>query len=250
MPHKRRSKGRIRTRNDRWWARPSGLHPTRRMTLPERVADQIRRRILLGELKAGARLESCRAMARDAQVGIGVVREAVAALRAERLVQVRHGVGVFVMARPRKASVMRAARRTAGRRETFELRASLEPIAAEAATRRATRYAQMELRLLVGERERMRRTGDALAFAEADIAFHRAIFRMSGNRLAATAAELAARDVVGHVVANAEAIAGDDELQTLHARLTEAIEERRAGLARRAARAIAMREGERAGLPP
>lgn len=189
-------------------------------------------------------------MARDAQVGIGVVREAVAALRAERLVQVRHGVGVFVMARPRKASVMRAARRTAGRRETFELRASLEPIAAEAATRRATRYAQMELRLLVGERERMRRTGDALAFAEADIAFHRAIFRMSGNRLAATAAELAARDVVGHVVANAEAIAGDDELQTLHARLTEAIEERRAGLARRAARAIAMREGERAGLPP
>jgi DNA-binding FadR family transcriptional regulator len=96
----------------------------------------------------------------------------------------------------------------------------------------------------------MRRTGDALAFAEADIAFHRAIFRMSGNRLAATAAELAARDVVGHVVANAEAIAGDDELQTLHARLTEAIEERRAGLARRAARAIAMREGERAGLPP
>jgi DNA-binding FadR family transcriptional regulator len=94
------------------------------MTLPERVADQIRRRILLDELKAGARLESCRAMARDAQVGIGVVREAVAALRAERLVQVRQGVGVFVMARPRKASVMRAARRTAGRRETFELRES------------------------------------------------------------------------------------------------------------------------------
>jgi DNA-binding FadR family transcriptional regulator len=220
------------------------------MTLAERVADQIRRRILLGELKPGKRLESCRAMARDAQVGVAVVREAIAQLRGEGFVQVRHGVGVFVAARPRKARALRAARRTAGRREMFELRAALEPIVAEAATRRATEAGHLELRLLLGERELERRTGNSRSFAEADMAFHRAIFRMSGNRLAAAGAELAGPVLVGHVATNADAIASDDGLHVLHARLTEAIEEGRAGLARRAARAIAAHEGERAWRPP
>lgn len=220
------------------------------MTLAERIADQIRRGILHGELKPGKRLESCRAMARDAQVGVAVVREAIAQLRGEGLVQVRHGVGVFVASPPRKARALRAARRTAGRREVFELRAALEPIVAEAATRRATEAAQMELRLLLSERDRIRHSGNSRSFAEADVAFHRAIFRMSGNRLAAAGAELAGRDLVGHVATNAEAIASDDRLQTLHARLTDAIEEGRTTLARRVARAIAAREGERAWRPP
>jgi GntR family transcriptional regulator, transcriptional repressor for pyruvate dehydrogenase complex len=233
-----------RTRNDYWWALPSRLHELRRATLPARIADQIRRKILLGELKPGIRLESCRAMAREAQVGIGVVREAIAELRAERLVRVRHGVGVFVVAPQRKARIVRAARRTASRRETLEMRAALEPVVAEAASRRSTRTARMELRLMLGERERMRRTGHADAFATADLAFHRTLFKMSGNRLAAGAAELAARDLVRSVRAHAEAIAADDDLQRLHARLTDAIDERRPGMARRAARAIVMREGD------
>jgi DNA-binding FadR family transcriptional regulator len=220
------------------------------MTLAERVADQIGRRILLSELKPGKRLESCRAMAREAQVGVAVVREAIAQLRGEGLVRVRHGVGVFVAARPSKARTLRAARRTAGRQEMFELRAALEPIVAEAATRRATEAAQLELRLLLGERELERHTGNSRAFAVADIAFHRAIFRMSGNRLAAAGAELAGPDLVGHLATNADAIASDDRLQALHARLTDAIEEGRSSMARRAARAIAAHEGGRAVRPP
>ena len=189
-------------------------------------------------------------MAREAEVGVAVIREAIAQLRGEGLVQVRHGVGVFVSARPRKARALRAARRTAGRREVLELRAALEPIVAEAATRRAMEAAQLDLRLLLGERERIRHSGDSRAFAEADIAFHRAIFRMSGNRLAAAGAELAGPALVWHVRTNAEVIASDDRLQALHARLTDAIDEGRASLARRAARAIVACEGERAWRPP
>jgi DNA-binding FadR family transcriptional regulator len=45
-------------------------------------------------------------------------------------------------------------------------------------------------------------------------------------------------------------IASDDRLQALHARLADAIDEGRASLARRAARAIVAREGERAWRPP
>jgi GntR family transcriptional repressor for pyruvate dehydrogenase complex len=212
------------------------------MTLAERIADQVRRGILLGELKPGMRLESCRAMARDAQVGVAVIREAVAQLRGEGLVRVVHGIGVFVASPPRRARALRAARRTAGRREMFELRAALEPIVAEAATHRATEAARLELRLLLGERERIRRTGSSRSFAEADIAFHRALFRMSGNRLAATAAEVAAGNVIEHLRTNAEAIASDDGLQALHARLTDAIDSGRASRARKAARAIVASE--------
>ena len=215
----------------------------RRMTTAERIADQIRRGILLGELKPGRRLESCRAMARDANVGLAVIREAIAQLRGEGLVRVRHGVGLFVATPPRKARALRAAGRSARRCELFELRASLEPIVAEAAARRATAAAQRDLRLLLNERDRIRHSGNARAFAEADVSFHRAIFRMSGNRLAAASAELAGPDLVVHLDANAEVLASA-VLQSLHARLTDAIHHGQASVARRAARAIAALEGE------
>lgn len=239
-----------RTRHDRWWARPSQLQRTRRLTLADRVADQIRRGILLGALKPGKRLESCRAMARHSGVCIGVVREALAQLRAEGLVQVRHGVGVFVADRPAKARALRAARRTASRREMFELRSALEPMAADAAARRSTAAARSELRVLLSERERSRHSGNAASFAEADVAFHRAIFRMSRNRLAATGGDLAAAEWKRHLDGRAEALASDPDLHRLHARLTDAIEVGRASVARRAARVIAAREGLRGGRPP
>jgi GntR family transcriptional repressor for pyruvate dehydrogenase complex len=239
-----------RTRHDRWWSRPSRLHPLRGWTLAERLADQIRRGILLADLRDGKRLESCRAMAREAQVSVAVVREALAQLRGEGLIQVRHGVGVFVAARPPKARALRAARRSAGRREILELRASLEPIAAAAAAGRATDARMLELRLLLGERELARRFGDSRSFATAEVDFHRAVFKMSGNRLVAAGAELAGSFLGGHVAANAWVIAEDDRLQALHAQLTDAIEKGRPSLARRAAQAIAAREGELAARPP
>ena len=220
------------------------------MTLPERIADQIRRGILDGALKPGKRLESCRAMARDADVAVAVIREAVAQLRGEGFVEVRHGIGVFVAARPRRARAFRAARRTAGRREMFEVRAALEPLAAEAAARRATATARMELRLLLGERERSRYSGIAQAFAEADAAFHRTVLRMCGNRLAAAGGALAAPGVIRHLITNAEALASDADLQALHGRLTDAIEARRPSLARRCARAIVERESASGKRPP
>ena len=250
MPRRAKRTERRRTRHERWWSRPSRIYPPRRMNLAERLADQIRRGILLGELKPGIRLESCRAMARDAQVALAVVREAIAQLRGEGLVQVRHGVGVFVAPRPRKARAVRAARRTATRRELFELRAALEPIIAEAAARRASQAGRLDLRLLLSERDLQRRSGDSRSFAMADVAFHRAVFRMGGNRLAAAGADLAGGAVVTRLETAAATIASDDRLHALHARLTDAIEGRRVGLARRAAQAIAAWEGEGLWRPP
>jgi GntR family transcriptional regulator, transcriptional repressor for pyruvate dehydrogenase complex len=222
----------------------------RRGTLPERVAGQIRRQILLGELKGGTRLESGVAMAKSAKVGPAVIREALAQLRGEGLVRIRHGVGVFVVARPRRAKMIRAARRAAGRRELSQLRAALEPLAAASAAARVTDARVIELRLLLGERELARHTGDAHHFATTDIALHRAVFRMSGNQLAATSVELAGPMLLGQFEARAAVLATDVHLQQLHGRLIDAIEMGRATTARRAALAIAEREARLSVQPP
>jgi DNA-binding FadR family transcriptional regulator len=241
---------RKRTRHDAWWSRRAGLLPMPRGTLAERVADQIRRRILVGELKGGSRLESSRAMAGTAKVGVSVIREALAQLRGEGLVRIRHGVGVFVALKPRPAKVIRAARRRASRRELMALRAALEPMAAGAAAMRVTDARVLELRLLLGERDLACHSGDARRFAATDIALHRAVFRMSGNQLAAASVELAGPALIGELEARADVLATDSHLQQLHGSLVDAIEMGRATSARRAALAIAEREGHRSRQPP
>lgn len=61
-----------------------------------RVADELRAAILSGELADGARLPSLSELASSHGVSTDVARQAVAALRAERLAVSRHGAGTFV----------------------------------------------------------------------------------------------------------------------------------------------------------
>ena len=65
----------------------------------EQLAEQIRS----GRLAPGSRLPTEEALTRAARVSRTVVREAVAALRAEGLVVTRQGVGAFVSAEPQRA---------------------------------------------------------------------------------------------------------------------------------------------------
>lgn len=189
-------------------------------------------------------------MAKTAEVSVPVIRETLAQLRGEGLIEVRHGVGTHVSRRPRRARLIRAARRTASRREMSELRDALEPIAAAAAASRVTDARVVELHLLLGERELSCRTGDAHQFADADLALHRAVFRMSGNRLAATSVELAGPMLRRDLAAQADDLATDATLQRLHGQLVDAIEIGRATRAARVARSIAAREGTRSRHPP
>ncbi|KPM55675.1 hypothetical protein ACG83_10320 [Frankia sp. R43] len=71
------------------------------------IADDLRRRILRGDLAPGAKLPSERVMAEDAGVTRGTVREAIKVLRAEGLVVPVHGSGVFVRDQPRMIRLAR-----------------------------------------------------------------------------------------------------------------------------------------------
>lgn len=62
----------------------------------ELVAEQIRGRIERGEVKPGERLESVEQLGRRFQVGRSTIREALSALRAMGLVDIRQGEGTFV----------------------------------------------------------------------------------------------------------------------------------------------------------
>src|SRR5688500_10171366 len=71
--------------------------------LSRRLFDQLAEQIKSGRLAPGERLPTEQAMTRAARVSRTVVREAVAALRAEGLVVTRQGVGAFVSAEPQRA---------------------------------------------------------------------------------------------------------------------------------------------------
>src|SRR5467141_457278 len=71
--------------------------------LSRRLFEQLAEQIKGGRLTPGARLPTEQELTRAARVSRTVVREAVAALRAEGLVITRQGVGAFVSAEPTRA---------------------------------------------------------------------------------------------------------------------------------------------------
>jgi DNA-binding FadR family transcriptional regulator len=202
----------------------------------------IRGRILAGAVQPGRRLEPMRVLASDLGVSLPSVREAIAQLRGEGLVEVRHGIGCYVARRPRAARALRASVRQAARREAAEMRLTVDPAVARAAARRATAPALRELVSAMFEREAALRSDNAAAYVEAERAFHLALaraargsmgiafHRMMATLLGPTARATAARD------------ASDPHLSELHRALVDAVERGREHRAARAARLIAWHE--------
>ena len=68
--------------------------------LPTRIADHYSQQILTGTLKPGDRLPTELAMSKNFGVSRTVIREAIARLRNEGMIETRQGVGAFVIERP------------------------------------------------------------------------------------------------------------------------------------------------------
>ncbi|MDI6024717.1 FadR/GntR family transcriptional regulator [Corticibacterium sp. UT-5YL-CI-8] len=69
-------------------------------TLVSKISDTLRRAIAAGDYAPGDKLPTEAQLTDIHQVSRTVIREAVATLRADRLVEVRHGAGVFVLHPP------------------------------------------------------------------------------------------------------------------------------------------------------
>jgi GntR family transcriptional repressor for pyruvate dehydrogenase complex len=154
--------------------------------LPVRVAAAIAAEIAEERLKVGDRLPTEHSLAEKFGVSRNVVREAIAQLRSDGVVQSRQGVGAFVINKSKTALLRIDAELMSDRlvfRNVFELRAILEIQAASLAARRAD---EAQIADIASALARMR---TAESWAEggvsADLDFHYAVAKSTGNEYVA-----------------------------------------------------------------
>ncbi|TPJ66498.1 FadR/GntR family transcriptional regulator [Mesorhizobium sp. B2-7-1] len=151
-------------------------------TLPHRVATFLSREIESGELNPGARLPTEQELSEKFGVSRNVVREAIAQLRADGMIEARQGIGAFVLAPEQRAAIRidrEALKDTHNMERLFELRCILE---AESAALAAARRSKEHLDSIKAALDRM---GGEERWEEgsidADLLFHREIARATGN---------------------------------------------------------------------
>lgn len=158
--------------------KPLRPHRNRTTAVVDRIASEIRN----GHLAPGARLPTEQEMMAAMGVSRTVVREAVAALRAEGLVTTRQGSGAFV-ATDRSRMPFRidpeGLRSIEDVLEVMELRLAIEVEAAALAASRITREGTATLSAALNAIEGAIRRGDSAVTEDFD--FHSAIARVSGN---------------------------------------------------------------------
>lgn len=143
--------------------------PRARGSLTALVADRIREAIVDGRLALGEALSEAR-LAEAFDVSRAPVRDALAQLRIEGVIDVRPQSGSFVFA-PSDEDIA----------ELAEFRAMLETTALRLCFERHRDAARDGMRTAADAMERARHAGDRLAVARADTAFHQAIAGNCGN---------------------------------------------------------------------
>jgi DNA-binding FadR family transcriptional regulator len=214
----------------------------------EQLAEQIRS----GRLAPGSRLPTEEALTRAARVSRTVVREAVAALRAEGLVITRQGVGAFVSAEPQRAPFRIEPERLESLADilnVMELRLGVEIESAGIAAERASRA---QVKAIGAALEAIARAAQAgHAAVDEDLAFHRAIAEATGNPEFARFLQFIGRHLIPRrtVTGLPERMGGREAylalIQEEHRRIYEAIRDGQPGAAREAMRRHLTRSLER-----
>lgn len=161
---------------------PTSIEPVRRLKVADSVAAQMTELIARGDLRSDSRLPSERVLADQFGVGRSSMREALRILEANGLVRTEHGIGVFVSdgnEHTRGLLVLESCKLP----DVFEVRRSLEPLAASLAARHAAPAAVDDIVAIYAAADGPEVT-DA-QFVQLDVRLHRAIAEASGNRVLA-----------------------------------------------------------------
>lgn len=150
--------------------------------LPGRIASEITRQIGEGTLLPGQKLPTEHNLAQSFGVSRSVVREAIAQLRNEGLIETRQGVGAFVT-EPDRRHALRIEPETLANRENFrslfQLRMALEIEAAGLAAVHRNEHDMMQLNEALAEMSGSKKWTDT--GIAADLAFHRALASATHN---------------------------------------------------------------------
>lgn len=210
----------------------TGETPSRKgRNLVATVSRGMREAIASGELKPGDKLPTESGLTQQYSVSRTVIREAIASLRADSLVEVRHGVGVFVL-QP-QGGLQGGFRATDASRvssiiEMLEVRAAIEIEAAGLAAVRSS-PAQQELIFECLERIRQQMAAGA-ATVDSDRAFHLAIADSTNNPrfrelLEAIGRQMIPRSLLQEGEADISPAEYLVQIQEEHARIAHAIAE-------------------------
>lgn len=162
---------------------PAAVERGRKPKRADKVIEALRARIASGALTAGRKLPTEVALVAEFGVSRTVIREAVAVLAADGLVEPRQGSGVFVVDRPPTAPLSALLPDLEGRLaavlDVLEVRMAVEIEAAALAAHRRSAAQEAGIRdaflAFTRELEAGRPTGDV------DFAFHRAIAAATNN---------------------------------------------------------------------
>ncbi len=150
--------------------------------LTQEIAQRLAAEIRAGKLAPGARLPTEHEMVQAMGVSRTVVREAVAALRADGLVITRQGAGAFVATDAARRPFRLAPDNVLTVQEVLdvmELRTSMEVEAAGLAAERGAPVAKQRIGKALAALERVIARGEIAV--DEDFAFHRAIADATGN---------------------------------------------------------------------
>lgn len=151
----------------------------------EMVMNQIKQRIVSGELAPGAKMESVVDLAASFGVGRSTIREALSALKAMGWVDIRQGGGTYVAdelpKEPAGSAEESILQRAESLREILEVRKVLETGCAALAARHRTDEDVRELDAILRHMEA--HLADEARGEEADVRFHLAIARATHNTL-------------------------------------------------------------------
>lgn len=154
-----------------------------RITLSASVADKLRQQIEDGDYATGDRLPTEPALVERFGHSRTVIREAISALRADGLVESRHGVGVFVLGPRRQDEINQlfseATDKISDIIEELELRIGIEVEAAGLAALRCSPAQEAEIGFQVERFAGM--LAEDKSTDEADFEFHMAIARATNN---------------------------------------------------------------------
>ncbi len=217
------------------------LRPARNLTLE--VVEQIACEIRSGRLAAGAQLPTEHELMAALGVSRTVVREAIAALRAEGLVISRQGAGVFVADESRIPFRISpdALDSIESVLHVMELRLAVEVEGAALAAERATPAECDAISEALAAVDAAIENGDSAA--NEDFAFHQAVAAGSGNPKFCRLLEFLGRHIIPRQSISSSLSTADEQrsylrrIQSEHRRIFNAIQGRDSAAARRAMRA-------------
>jgi GntR family transcriptional repressor for pyruvate dehydrogenase complex len=159
------------------------FHPIKAQNSSEMVMEQIKNKIISGQLQPGERLASVVELAEQFGMGRSTIREALSALKAMGWLEIRQGGGTFVSRTlpPAEGEAADPFYRTNSLQELIEVRKYIETGCASLA---AERRREDDLRRLAEILTQMENClSDEKAGEQADIRFHLEIARASHNQL-------------------------------------------------------------------